>query len=332
MQDNFATYLKEHSIKRTVEMINSRYGDKSPRKKTVTRSAIYTILTNKAYIGVREINKHNGAPSEEVPAVWEPIIDEERFNRVQEALQKNRNRYYAHLDDGRYVYLYSGLLRCGTCGQKLQGKSAWSSSTHKRYHYYSHARDCAKKGMTRIDADLVHRLVLGWLRDISENGEQFEKLLQEGVKRVGQRIEELCRELTHIDEESTSLLSQIDARIDELTRTETLSVRQSIETSITRLERQRAEEPEKRLYVETEIKHLESLLSTSENLYGDYQQAIRETLETVDDDRHPEEARKALKGLLASLVLTENGIKIALSGSVNRKTLGSTLFVVAPPV
>jgi hypothetical protein len=41
--------------------------------------------------------------------------------------------------------------------------------------------------------------------------------------------------------------------------------------------------------------------------------------------------RNALKQLIASLVLTEEGMKIALSGSVNREALGSTLFVAAPP-
>lgn len=332
VRDLFATYLEEHSIKRTVESIHSRYGDKHPRVKNLTRATAHTILTNKAYIGVREINKHNGSPAEEVPAVWDPIIDEETFHKVQQALQNNRTRYHAHADQSHYVYLFSGLLRCGVCGEKLQGKSAWSSSTHNRYHYYAHPRSCAKSGLNRIDANLVHRLVLDWLRDIAADGEHFETLRREGVKRIDQRIEELSRELKRIDDENTALLSQIDARIDELTRTETPTVRHSIETSITRLEKQRTEEREKRLYVENEKKHLEYLRSASENLYGDYQQAIQETLEAVNDRSHPEKARKALKCLIASLVLTENGIKIALSGSVNRKALGSTVYVFAPPV
>ena len=186
--------------------------------------------------------------------------------------------------------------------------------------------------MTRIDANLVHRLVLDWLRDIAANGEHFETLRREGVKRIAQRIEELSRELRRIDDENTALLSQIDARIDALTRTETPTVRQSIETSITRLEKQRAEEREKRLYVENEINQLENLRSTSENLYGDYKQAIQEILGVINNNPQPGELRNTLKCLIASLVLTETGIKIALSGSVNRKALGSTLYVFAPPV
>ena len=192
VQAMFDTYLKEHSIKRTVEVIHSRYGNKNPRLKNLTRATAHTILTNKAYIGVREINKNknNGSPVEEVPAVWEPIIDEKTFYRVQEALQKNRTRYHVHADQGRYIYLFSGILRCGVCGEKLQGKSAWSTN-HKRHHYYSHRSVCPKEGLNRIDANLMHRLILGWLRDISADAEHFEKLRQEGVRHIEQRIEEL---------------------------------------------------------------------------------------------------------------------------------------------
>ncbi len=92
------------------------------RLKKATRNTIYTILTNKTYIRVKEINKHNGSPTEEVPAVWEPIIDEETFNSAQTELKKNRTRAPSHAEDGRYVYLFSSLFRCGICGVKLQGK------------------------------------------------------------------------------------------------------------------------------------------------------------------------------------------------------------------
>ena len=63
----------------------------------------------------------------------------------------------------------------------------------------------------------------------------------------------------------------------------------------------------------------------------DYQQAIRDTLDTVKDSKHPQETRHAFKNLIATLIVTEKDIKIALSG-VNRKAPGSTAYVFAPPV
>ena len=87
-QEIFATYLREQSIKRTTEAVRERH-QKHVRTR-ITRSNVYSILTNKAYIGVREINK-KGADTEEVPAVWDAIIDPEIFAQVQEALQKNQD-------------------------------------------------------------------------------------------------------------------------------------------------------------------------------------------------------------------------------------------------
>jgi hypothetical protein len=175
-----------------------------PRLKKAARNTIYTILTNKTYIGIKVINKHNGSRTEEVPAVWEPIIEEETFNRVQDALKKNRTRTPTHAADGRYVYLFSGLFR----------------------------------------------------------GE---------------------------------------------------------------------------LYVEHEIAELEGMRKESGDLFAEYRQPIQELLaktENADNDRPSTTAdvKPTLRALLSSLILAEEGIKIALSGSVNRKTLRSRLFVVAPPV
>ena len=60
--------------------------------------------------------------------MWKPLIDQKTFEQVQVALQRNRDRYNRHQDKARFTYLFSGLIRCGKCGQRLQGKSAWSSS------------------------------------------------------------------------------------------------------------------------------------------------------------------------------------------------------------
>jgi hypothetical protein len=279
---------------------------------------------------VREIYRRDEANRQEVAAVWEPIIDRQTFDQVQVALQKNRDRYNRHLDRGRFAYLFSGLIRCGNCGQRLQGKSAWSSSNRRRYHYYSHRRSCPKGGIGRIDAVLIHRLVLGWLRDIMNDGELFERLRQEGVKRVNHRIEELQEALTQIDQQQTFLVEQIDTRINELARSKEDHVRRSIEASITRLESRSEELRQERLYAEHEIGQLEAL-ATSPRLFANYQKQIRKTLGLVNQDGHAENAKTALKDLLAGLSLTPEGIRIALSGLVNQRALSSTLLVAAPP-
>ena len=331
IEDIFTTYLTEDSIKRTAELIRSRHSESTPRVRNLTRSMVHTIITNKAYIGVREINKHNGATPEEVEAVWDPIIDEETFNRVQKALQTNRTRYHARSNKERYLYLFSGLLRCGSCGQKLQGKSAWSTSG-TRHRYYSHQGSCPKGGHNRIRADDLHDLVLGWLRNIADNDKQFEKLRKEGEKRIERRIEELRRATTETDRELQIITEQIDARIDTMTKATSETVRQTIEESINRLSALQEEKRQLQAFTEQEIDRLESLKDDLA-AHDDYRQCITETLQTIDtnSDTTPHDKRIAIKDLIASLVLEETQIKVALSG-VNRKGPVSTVSCFAPPV
>jgi hypothetical protein len=40
----------------------------------ITRSKVYGVLTNRAYLGILAIHKRDKAGYEEVPAAWEPII------------------------------------------------------------------------------------------------------------------------------------------------------------------------------------------------------------------------------------------------------------------
>jgi hypothetical protein len=76
-------------------MIRERYEGLTPKLKKIALSKVYGILTNKAYIGIRVINKRDKAKYEEVKAVWEPIIEKELFQKAQRILQEHRDRYHA---------------------------------------------------------------------------------------------------------------------------------------------------------------------------------------------------------------------------------------------
>jgi DNA invertase Pin-like site-specific DNA recombinase len=95
VQAIFKTYIKERSIRRTTDMIRECYEGLTPKLKKIAPSKVYGILTNKAYIGIRVINKRDKAEYEEVKAVWEPIIEKELFQKAQTILQENRDRYHA---------------------------------------------------------------------------------------------------------------------------------------------------------------------------------------------------------------------------------------------
>jgi site-specific DNA recombinase len=319
----FQTYTREKSIRRTADRIKERFEGKSPRLKRITPGKIYGVLTNRAYLAIRQINKRSKESPEEVPAVWPPIISERLFQTTQTILKANTARYH-RCGSQRYLYLLSGLLICGKCGQKLQGKSAYSSSG-KRHRYYSHRSTCPKGGLARVDAEMTQELVLGWLRDVASNGERFRELETQGRERIGQQIAEMRKEAGKLEGELTGLKKQIEARIQELTRARAATVRESIEKSIVGLEEERKETEGRRALIEQSIADLEDAASTSKNLFAEYRGRIQDVLKKPKD-----EEKQALASLISSLLLHEAGLKIALS-SVTQKALRSSMLVSAPP-
>ena len=96
---------------------------------------LHHILTNKAYVGVRVYKTKEG--KKECKAVWDAIVDERTFVKVQEKLHKNLSKKKPHSPQ-RYPYILSGIISCGVCGDTLCGKSAHGKS--KKYPFYEHSR------------------------------------------------------------------------------------------------------------------------------------------------------------------------------------------------
>jgi DNA invertase Pin-like site-specific DNA recombinase len=319
----FQTYVREKSIRRTTDRIKERFEGKSPRLKQITPGKIYGVLTNRAYLGIREIHKRSKEGPEEVPAAWPAIITERLFQKTRAILQAYKDLYHRR-GPHQYLYLLSGLLTCGKCGQKLQGKSAYSSSG-KRHRYYAHRTTCPDGGLDRIDAEMVQELVLGWLRDVASNGEKFRELEAQGKERIGRQISEMRKEAGKLKAELSGLRKQIEARIQELTRARAEQVRESLEKSIVDLEGERKDIEGRWALIDQSITDLEGMVSNDKNLFSEYRGRIQEVLDKKVDER-----KTTLSGLIASLLLQEGGIKIALS-SVNQKALRSSVLVSAPP-
>ena len=314
----FQTYALEKSIRRATEQIKARYEGRLPRLKRITSNMVYRVLTNRAYLGIRAIHKRDKASYEEVSAAWEPILEESLFRQVQALLQANKDRYHRR-GPQRYLYLLSGLLACGKCGEKLQGKSAYSSHD-KRYHYYAHRSTCANHGRNGIDAEVAQGLVLGWLHDIAESGERFRELQAQGRERIGRQIDELRESMNGLESEGAALKEQVELRIQELTRTRAEAVRDSIEKSITDIGQRQKEIDEKRLFADHAARELGSILENDADLFTAYSRQIQKVLDG------PAEGLKAgLHGLIASLLLMDTEIKLALSGGPLREPVRAVL-------
>ena len=284
---------------------------------------------------MKVINRRGADACEEVPVVWEPIIEPELFEQVQQALKENRPGRRTR-STSRYRYLFSGLIRCGLCGQKLSGASA-ESSTGVTYRYYSHHGPCPKDGPARHGAEIVHRLVLGWLRDIAENGERFAWLKTEASTRMRRLLEELRKEMHRLDRNTAEIDAQTQVRITELTRADVELVRATIESSIARLAEEKLDAETRRQYLKHEIAEVRQLLADPDALRS-YRDTIRIALPAFG--AAPEAANPAtsvadthpLQALFAHLTLYPDHIETALSrGSVTGTVGASSVCVGSPP-
>ncbi len=319
----FQTYAREKSIRRTTNRIKERFEGKSPRLKRITPGKIYSALNNKGYVGIRQINTHGKDGREEVPAAWAPIVTERLFQKAQTILKSNTSRYHRRGSE-HYLYLLSGLLACGKCGQRLQGKSAYSSNG-KRHRYYSHRSTCPEGGLDRIDAETAQELVLGWLRDVAANGKRFRELEAQGKERIGRHIGELRSSLRGLETEDVALQERVEARIQELTKTKTEAVRESIEKSIIDLRQRKKELDEKQALIIDSIRQMESLKENEDDVFTGYSRWIRKVL-----DRSGEALKLGIQGLISRLLLMDTEMKLALS-VVALKEPVRVAFVFAPP-
>ena len=138
----FKAFLKHKTLNQTAKYLNESgprlprrvEGGGRPRMSHLLFDGLQHILRNKAYIGIRVFRVKGG--TKESKAVWEPIVEEVTFNRVQELLTKNYGKKKPH-SAKRYPYILSGLTVCAECGHRLSGKSA--HGRNGKIAYYEHA-------------------------------------------------------------------------------------------------------------------------------------------------------------------------------------------------
>lgn len=140
----FHSFIKHGTLAATAKFLTGQnirlpkrvHGGGGIRESHFTVDSLFRLLRNKAYIGVRVFQTKNG--TEEVPAVWEPIIDIETFERVGLQLTRNCNHKRTH-GKNRYPYTLSGITFCSECNGRMSGKSAHGNKGQK-VGYYEHLK------------------------------------------------------------------------------------------------------------------------------------------------------------------------------------------------
>jgi site-specific DNA recombinase len=174
------------------------------------------LLQNKAYIGVREVNKKNKRRNpeslpenqryDEVKASWAPIIDREIFDRVQRLMTANTLSARNVAKEVRHVYVFTGgLLYCDKCKQAMQGRSG--TSRLKRPYWYYWCKSC----QLRIPAGEVEKVVLVRIRELAKKPDLLTPLVAETNRCLTEELPELESRRKAAIQELATVSAEADA-------------------------------------------------------------------------------------------------------------------------
>ncbi|MBE7439245.1 MAG: recombinase family protein [Spirochaetales bacterium] len=146
----------------------------------LSRNGIYGILTNRMYIGIREIRSNGN--TEEVPGEWTAIITDKTFEQARDILSGN-GPDHAHPD----TTIFSPASSAAPCArssrwQKWQGPF-WQCAI------IMPIRRCTEGGLHSIEAEDAHKLVEEWLTRMQKDKEYFHELLETGRKSWARNCE-----------------------------------------------------------------------------------------------------------------------------------------------
>ena len=125
-----------------------------------TSDRIYKILTNSIYIGIFEYGKYCRKPQDilRVENYCEQIIDVDTWKLTRRVLEKNKHSNY-----GEHIHLFTGIVRCPTCGKILSSTNSFKySGTAKEkvyYHLSCKNPNCKSKGIHYSSDKIEQKLV-----------------------------------------------------------------------------------------------------------------------------------------------------------------------------
>ena len=253
----FHTFLLKRSLNETAKELNAngfrmkretQGGGRHTRLPHFNISNLHTILRNRAYVGQKSYRDQGELKYGS--AVWEPIVDDGIFDQVQEILTKNTKRYKPPRPN-RYPFLLSGLIECGTCGERLSGKSAHGKCA--KIPYYEHAwltkkQSClVEKTMKchprRVLASRLEPAVWDQVEVLLRKPEVAERLLSEARKNAVDHGSE--KEKDRIKQRIYGYNSQIDSLTERLSQLPKSIPATSIFKQMEKIEGLRIEEEKK---------------------------------------------------------------------------------------
>lgn len=329
----FDTYLQHGAIHATVKAMNengfrtkqyeSRYERSHPARE-YTYSTVRHVLTNYAYIGKKEVNKkkkiqdQEKLPEEErykiVDAVWPPIIDEEKFFRVQSLLKKNNSSGHNETKPIKHTYiLNSGLLWCDKCAEEMEGRSGTSRNRVRYYYYICKNKECKFK----VPANEIEHLVLGRIKELSTNEDIMAEIIKTTNDRLQTNLPQLMERKKLLEKELGEIKNSANVFLDKLP---SLS-----DGSGVFLEEKLGELSKRREEIETGIIKAEGMIQEAQK-DAINKEIVMEALSKFSDtfdQLHPHQQKELIRLLIHKVIISKAEMKIGLYGQPSYITLSA---------
>lgn len=321
----FDTYLQCGSILETAKIMNQRgfrtreytsRREKFHPPEEFSYSSIKCILTNYAYVGKKEINKkkrlldQDTLPEGEryriIDAVWEAIVDQEKFNRVQALLKKNCVAKHNGAKPVKHNYvLNSGLLWCGKCGTDMEGRSGTGAKGERYYYYICRNKDCKFK----IPANEIESVVLDRIKELSRSKNIMADLVRFTNERLQKEVPQFLEQRTLLQKELAEIRDFAEGILSKWVSLASDESSLFLKEKLDQLGKRRKE-------IETGIQALDQMIDEIERESVNQELVMLALNQFTDafDHIQPHEQRELLRLVMHRAVLSPDSIKIALYG------------------
>jgi Site-specific recombinases, DNA invertase Pin homologs len=213
VREIFALYLELGSLIPVVEELDRRgwrmksWTTREGRKaggKPIAKNNLYNLLTNMIYVGKVDYD------GKVYDGEHDRIVDDETWNRVQSALNRNGRRGGRNIGN-KYAALLKGLVRCASCNVGMI--HTYVNKKDRLYRYYvcvkAHQRGWTQCETRSVSAPALENAVVEQLRGIGQNPTILREVLRKLGEHRHEESAEIAREKTDIEKELRNIAQEM---------------------------------------------------------------------------------------------------------------------------
>lgn len=159
---------------------------------------IRNMIVNSTYMGKHRYGKRSKKNRQVIERKVPAIVTEELWEKAQQTLRENR---IEAIQNKKYDYLLSGLIRCGTCGMSYHG-AGYTNGKRGIKRWYRCGGKTAYRGPLKgkcnsrnVGADWLEELVWNDCVNFIQNPGEAIKQLSDSMNQRKSRLDELEKEM-----------------------------------------------------------------------------------------------------------------------------------------